>query len=172
MNTTTLVTPTEVKRFTPIKGGVDNDYLYPAILLTQDSRLEEVLGYQLKEKLIELEEAGTLISNDDDYTELFVNWVKPYLIWASVLNVVDAVYVDINNQGVLNRNSSQGSSPTEGDFETIQSRLVSSSEIYRNKLVRYLCDNSSKFPEYTGSQDDGQISPDKSDDAWNGWVNW
>lgn len=169
MSDTLLISATDVRKYTPVKGALDADYIDPTIKATQDIQLEEMLGYNLKEKLIELKGAGTLLTTSP-YNNLFTGFVKPYLIWETVKQLAFSIYVDLNNQGVVQRTSDQGSGLTLGDYEVIKRNLGSVSDGYKKKLYDHLCMNSSLYPEYVSNQD-GRQNPTGNGRPW-GIYNW
>lgn len=169
MSDTLLITATDVRKYTPISGSVDNDYVEPAIKVVQDVQLEEMLGYNLKAKLIELKDAGTLTTTSP-YDDLFSTYVKPWLIWIACQQATESIRVDMSNKGIMNKSSEQGVNVTQGDFEIIRRTVGKTADQYKKKLYNHLCRYSSRYPEYVTNQD-GRQNPTATGRPW-GIYNW
>ena len=158
---TLLIEPSEIRKYTPVKGALDDDYLNPAILVTQDLELSYVLGYNLTEKLKDLKESGSL-NTSAPYNNLFTQYVRPYLRYAALVVALDGIRVDLNNQGAIEKTSQQGSAVSSGEFKNLKVGFINRTDGYKKLLVAHLCRYSNLYPEYISNQDGAQ---DASDDA-------
>ena len=148
---TLLITPKEVRSFSIVKGALDDDYIKPAILFAQDLDLSYVLGFNLTDKLRDLKEAGTLNSTSP-YSDLFNTYVKPYLRQAAVHYALDGIEVDVNNQGLLEKTSQQGTSISQTQANTLKANVMRRATSYKKLLIDHLCRYSSRYPEYFTDQ--------------------
>ena len=156
---TLLIDASDVRKYTPVKGALDDDYLNPAILVTQDLELSYVLGYNLTEKLKDLKALGTL-ETTSPYDDLFKKYVRPYLRYASMVVALDGIRVDLNNQGVIEKNSQQGSSVSNSDYGVIKVGFINKVDGYKKLLHNHLCRYSYLYPEYTSDQEGAQNATD------------
>lgn len=159
---TTLVSPSEVRAYTPVKGAIDDDYINPSTLVAQDLDLAYVLGYNLTEKLKDLKEAGTL-ETTSPYDNLFARYVRPYLRYASLVVALDGIRVDLNNQGTIEKNSQQGSSVTNSEYENVKVNLIRTADGYKKLLHDHMCRYSYLYPEYVTDQDGNQNATDNAE---------
>ena len=159
---TLLISATQIRSYTPVKGALDDDYLEPAILVAQDLDLAYVLGFNLTEKLKDLEEAGTLLTTPP-YTFLFTQFVRPYMRFAALVVALDSIRVDLNNQGTIEKNSQQGSSVTNSEYEAVKVGHMRTADGYKKLLHDHLCRFSSLYPEFSSNQDGNQNATDNAE---------
>jgi len=156
---TLLISAADVRSYTPVKGAIDEDYINPSTLTAQDLDLAYVLGYNLTEKLKDLKEAGTL-ETTAPYDNLFTRYVRPYLRYASLVVALDSIRLDLNNQGIIEKNSQQGTAITNSDFESVKAGYMRRADGYKGLLVDHLCRFSYLYPEYTSDQNGNQNPTD------------
>lgn len=163
-----FITENDLKRYSVLDGNIDSTKFMSYVEVAQDIHVQSYLGTDLYEKLQEIIIANTVdeVANAD-YKILLEKYVKPmHIQWSLVQYMPFAAYT-IANGGVYKHSaeSSQTVDKNEVDYLQEQSRLTATH--YTERLTAYLCDNSSKFPEYysnTGSD----ISPNDVD--YLSWV--
>lgn len=166
-NLTLLTTSKEIRDFTALKGAVDSDYIEPAIITAQDLGLAYVLGYKLMTKLQTEVQSGSVSSPYDDLLETYV---KPYLQHLAAAEVIDSLRIDLNNQGILEKNSNQGTSVQVNEYNSIKANLMRLSDSYKQLLIKHLCRYGNRYPEYYQDQD-GRQQP-SSTQQYYGIDNW
>jgi len=166
---TLLISATEIRKFTPVKGALDDDYLNPNILTAQDLALSYILGFNLTEKLKDLKALGTL-STTAPYDNLFQQYIRPYLRYESLVYALEGIRIDINNQGTIEKSSQQGSNVDSGEFESMKVGYIRRTDGYKKLLHDHLCRYSNLYPEYQTDQDGNQNPIDDAEPY--GIDNW
>ena len=152
-----LITRQELLERTPIDGSTDMDKIVPHILTAQDTHVQNVLGTKLYDKLVKDNEDGTLTGN---YFTLLNKYVKPMLCHYAAADFYLFHHFTIANGGVFSHNSENSSTSTLGEIEVLCSAQKANAVHYRTSLVGYICNDTSRFPEYYADQQ-GQMYPDR-----------
>lgn len=154
----TLYTSTSVlKRDTALGTAVDDNLLRPYIRIAQDRWILPALGTQLDNKLKTDIAAGTLTGN---YLILVRDYIEPCLVQLAFTEVAYVLRVRFSNNSVTVPDSEQGSSAGVQDIKLVVDRANQIGMFYRERLVDYLCENSSLFPEYS-TNTGADISPNR-----------
>lgn len=140
-----LITNDEIKRYSPIKGNLDDDKLSTYIEIAQDIHLQSYLGSKLYDKIQEYALANALPA---EYELLVVDYIKPMLMrWALVEYMPFAAYTIANN-GVFKHNSENSSDVSKEEIDTLTLKYTKIAIHYTQRLVDFMCDNSTDYPEY------------------------
>lgn len=167
MNRTRLITPAEVYRVTPVKNSVNQDIVNPAINTTQDTVLAYVLGAPLANKLQELIENNYSTGDPNGYYRtLMEDFVAPYLCWATAYQLLPNIAYDIGGGGINTQDSNQGTAVFEGSMSVIKQSILGTSAAYKKLLLAYLCENNSKYPEYSQTINGEQQREDDGKPFW------
>ncbi len=150
--TIVLVSPSRVQRDTALGGSVDPNVLFPAILQAQEKWILPVMGTDLYEKLKALIAAGTVDdAGNEIYATLLNDYVIPCLVQFSFMEVIPVLRVRFVNNAVVAMNSEQGGSVSYDDIKPLISTARDIASWYKERLIDYLCANSSVYPEYTSN---------------------
>ena len=150
--TIVLVSPSRVQRDTALGGSVDPNVLYPAILQAQEKWILPVLGPDLYEKLKTLISAGTVDDGGNEiYATLLNTYIIPCLVQFSFMEAIPVLRVRFVNNAVVAMNSEQGGSVSYDDIKPLISTARDIASWYKERLIDYLCANSSVYPEYTSN---------------------
>lgn len=164
-----FITMTELKRKSIIDGALDTDKLVQFVEVAQDVHIQNFLGTKLYDKIQTLITGGTLDdSANAAYKTLLNTYIKPMLIWYSQYSYIPFAAFQISNGGVFKHSSESSESVSKEELDSLTARAKDFADFYTNRFVDYMIENSSSFPEYTGSQDEGMY-PDKDPLAY-GWV--
>lgn len=164
-----FITMTELKRKSIIDGALDTDKLVQFVEVAQDVHIQNFLGTKLYDKIQTLITGGTLDDSDNAaYKTLLNTYIKPMLIWYSQYSYIPFAAFQISNGGVFKHSSESSESVSKEELDSLTARAKDFADFYTNRFVDYMIENSSSFPEYTGSQDEGMY-PDKDPLAY-GWV--
>ena len=123
-------------------------YLVPSIILAQDKYIQLYLGTDLLEKLKSDIAAGTVAG---DYATLLDSYVRKATLWWTMVDLMPSLYVKIDNGGLVIRTSEDTSTISPGDLHRETERARTNAQFYTFRLYRYLCNNSSLFPEYASN---------------------
>ena len=143
-----FVNPDYMKRITNLNGSIEDSYLIPSVIITQDKIIQQYLGTDLLAKLKSEVKAGTLTGN---YETLMDEYVRKATCWWAMVDLVPTLYVKIDNGGLVIRNAENASPITENDLHREVERARQNAQFYTERLVKYLTNNSELFPEYSSN---------------------
>ena len=159
-------TTEDIKRYSIMDGSVDQDLFLTFLETSQEMKIKPVLGTKLYDRLQE----G--IVNDDltaDEQTLLDDYVNKTIIFYASADYLPFAGVKISNGGVFRHTSENSTTVSKEDIDVLKKLTTSKAEYYRNELIKYLCNNSSLYPEYSQNTS-GDIYPDKSRDYSGGWY--
>lgn len=138
------------KKLTPINQQVDDNLIYPAMYLAQDKWLAPYLGDALYAKLV-----ADIPNPAGVYLTLMRDYVLDVVVWGTMLELLPKMQYRYNN-GTLSQHNSEDSTPVDDSIMKDElARTEHNLKFYTERLVNYLCNTSSSYPEYssnTGSQ--------------------
>ena len=169
MATALLISRTDLVKNTIIDGNVDTDKFVQFIRIAQEIHIQNYLGTSLLEKLQELIIAGTLtLGANPDYYNLVNDYIKDMLIHYAMVDYIPFASYHIQNKGVFKHTSENSETASKEELDYLIERHRSFAQFFTRRFLDYICNNSSKFPEYnSNSQDD--MYPDTTAD-FTGWV--
>lgn len=145
----TLISLEHIKKYTPINGSVNDDFINPFIYVAQDTYLVQILGTDLYDKIIADSVAETITGI---YATIKDNYIPKLLCWKVAFDVYDHLIVHVDNGGLTTRISADTTSPSQRQIEALKDKALSNYNNYTTRLMDYLCDNSSSIPEYTSNE--------------------
>ena len=165
-----FITVKDLKARSIISGSTDGDKLIHFIEVAQDIHIQNYLGGKLYKKMQDLiinEEMD--LEDNSDYKLLRDDYIKPMLIWFTQSEYFPFAMFKIDNGGVSKHRGEEADVANYGDTDRMMSKINDRSEFYTRRFLDYICDNSSKYPEYTNNQN-GDMYPDKDVDTFSSWV--
>ena len=164
-----FVTADDIKRYSVLDGNVDHDKYAQFIEIAQDIHVHTYLGTDLYDKIQSLIIANTI----DDvgnavYKTLLETYIKPMHIHYSLVEMFPYIAYTLKNGGFFKHGSETSESVSIEEIEKLAERSRSTAQWYTERMIDYLCDNSTSYPEYT-SNSNGDVYPDK-DSKYTGWV--
>ena len=151
---TLLISADTLKQNTTISQSIDENLIHPVILMAQDRYILPVLGTDLFEKL-KTEIAGT---PSGVYLTLLKDYVQKCLCQFTLATLYPVLRIRATNHSLVQMNNEQGSAVSEDQMQPLISTAIDMGEFYRERLIDYLTNNSSSFPEYT-SNTGSDLSP-------------
>ena len=146
---TLYISATRLKTDSAIGGSVDDDLIMPYILLAQDMHILPILGTDLDAKLKAEIQAGSLAGV---YKTLVETYLQPALVQFSFTQLIPYLRLRfVNNAVVVMGATDQSSSATYDDLKPVMDTATDAAEFYRQRMIDYLRNNSSSFPEYTSN---------------------
>lgn len=138
----------KLKSSTALNYNVDTAFLLPFLKIAQDKHMQVILGTDLYEK-IESDIAGGSLSGV--YKALVDNYIQDAIIHYALIEALPFISFQIKNGTVTQKNSENGTAATKDDLNWLIQKERDTAEFYGQRIVDYLCDNSSSFPEYTSN---------------------
>jgi hypothetical protein len=151
----------KLKSSTAINYNVDTAFLLPFLKIAQDKHLQVILGTDLYVKIETEIAAGTLAGV---YKTLVDDYVQDAIIHYALIEALPFISFQIKNGTVTQKNSENGTAASKEDLNWLIQKERDTAEFYGQRIVDYLCDNSSSFPEYT-SNSGSDLNP--IDNAYN-----
>lgn len=136
-----------IKDRTGLHFNVDPKLVYPDILFAQDAYILPVLGTALYNKLQDDIDCKSLTC---DYETLLNEYITPCLVYQVMSELPMALSYQFYNKGVVKKTGDGQIEPSASELTEVAQRYTSRAEYYRQRLVKYLKQQSSqnKFPEY------------------------
>ena len=146
---TLYISATRIKKDTALGGSVDDNIIMPYILLAQDMFILPVLGTDLDAKLKSDIQGGSLTGA---YKTLVETYIQPCLVQASFAELAPFLRLRfVNNAIVIMGATDQSDSASYEDIKPLMDRAKDASEFYRQRLIDYIRNNTSSFPEYSSN---------------------
>jgi DNA integrity scanning protein DisA with diadenylate cyclase activity len=163
-----FITDKDIKRYSVLDGNLDSSKFMSYVEMAQDIHIQQYLGTDLYEKIMSLIIDDTIDdSGNEVYKQLLKEYIKPTLIQWSLVQLYPFVAYTIANGGVFKHKSETSESVSKEEVDYLQEQSRMTANYYTDRLVSYLCDKSSDFPEYnTNSGSD--ISPSGETD----YLSW
>ena len=143
---TLYISATRIKKDTALGGSVDDNIIMPYILLAQDMFILPILGTDLDTKLKADIQGGSLTG---DYKTLVETYIQPSLVQFAFAELAPFLRLRfVNNAIVIMGANDQSSSASFEDIKPLMDRAKDAAEFYRQRLIDYIRNNTSSFPEY------------------------
>lgn len=143
MNKVLLVEPKEVISYSVLEQNVNPKVLRAVIDNVQNIQLKNVLGSILFNQVIEAvyQNVTNNVSIDSATEHLITNYIKPYLIYATLCDFLIANHYKITNKGVLRLTDRNGQTLSSVEIESVKDFYENQSVVYKNTLIKFLKDN-------------------------------
>ena len=145
------------RALSPVSGDLDWNYIWPLVLATDDKWIQPILGQKLYEKIMADIKAATLV---DPYKELVEDYVARVSVWFTCYQGFPFWGIKVVNSGIIQRIVDDGSVISFNDIDKLAELCRGQGEFYKQRLINYLCANSTDFPEYTVC-DPGEMGAEK-----------
>lgn len=149
MITALFVSETWLKANTPINQNVEITTIVPFIGQAQDLRCQPVIGTALYERLM----AGIVANNLTAAETTLLNLIRPALAYWTLAVALPFISVQVRNGGTVKVKSDNTEPASASEVAGLVTVALNTAEFYTERIIRYLCDNSSSFPEYSTSTD-------------------
>ncbi|MAK37185.1 MAG: hypothetical protein CMC15_13615 [Flavobacteriaceae bacterium] len=143
-----FVSANRLKRDTAIGGSVDDDLIRPYVYMAQQRWILPVLGTDLYNKLCSDIDTGSV---SGVYATLLDDYVIPATVQYAFSQLIPYLRVRFVNNAVVVMNSEQSAAATYDDLKPLIDQANDMGSFHRQRLIDYLCDNSSDYPEYTSN---------------------
>jgi predicted glycosyl hydrolase (DUF1957 family) len=144
-----FVNEDKLKSSTAINYNVDTAFLLPFLKIAQDKHLQIILGTKLYDKLqndIAGVDGATLTGL---YKTLVDDYIQDAIIHYALVEALPFISFQIKNGSITQKNSENGTAATRQDVDYLVQKERDSAEFYGQRIVEYLCNDSSSFPEYS-----------------------
>ena len=145
MTTIFLISEDYIKTNSGLNDNVWGSYLAPAIREAQDIKLQQILGTNLYQSLLNKVSDGTIKNSDlKPYKTLLDDYVQIYLTYQTISDLVPIIGVKLTNLGVMVSNDEHLTNLSQSERELVQTYYAQRAEFYGKRLQEYLKDNCKK----------------------------
>jgi predicted glycosyl hydrolase (DUF1957 family) len=146
-----FVNEDKLKSSTAINYNVDTAFLLPFLKIAQDKHLQIILGTKLYDKLQDDIAGVGGASLSGNYKILVDDYIQDAIIHYALVEALPFISFQIKNGSITQKNSENGTAATRQDVDYLVQKERDSAEFYGQRIVEYLCHNSSLFPEYSNN---------------------
>jgi hypothetical protein len=158
MTNTLIISENKLKAFSDINNAVDPDLLVNAVREAQDIHIQLMLGYNLYQSILTKIQTNTLTGN---YQLIVNNYVQDCLLYWAYYEALEAIWMRPRNNGLLIPQGGDQAQPVDLKiYEMKRQSVKDKAQFYGERLVGYLIDNSSLFPEFQ-TETGMEIFPDQ-----------
>lgn len=160
-----FISESKIKDYTALDENVEVEELRPYIIQSQDLKLQAILGTDFFLSLM------TKINNDslDDNEKILIkHYIQPLLANYTIYLAIPTLTYKLFNKSILQPTAEEASSIGLDVVKYLRDNYYNSSKFYSERLIDYLCDNSTYFPLYNTYSTDG-MSP-QYNQSYNGFY--
>lgn len=157
-----------LRNFTVLSDNIDPKVIRPNLRKAMDKYIQPVLGTNLYNTLEENIETTSGNMSANNYKTLMDNYILLALKEWTMYEMRYDISVKWRNKGMMTQSSDNSEVLTLNDMERIGNKYKDDAEWYTQRLINYLVNNSSLFPEYDNNSDD-QI-PSQRQNYSHGWY--
>mgnify|MGYP003638587129 FL=1 len=144
-----FISEEKLKQSTAIQGNVDVEYLLPYIQVAQDKYLSPKLGGKLYDYI------SDLIANDTigdaanvAYKTLVDDYIGEMLVHFAFFECIPFLRYKIQNGNIYAKTSETGQALSRTEAQDLREEVRNTAEFYQNRLIEFLCCESSSYPLY------------------------
>ena len=164
-----FISEAKLKDSTAINLNVDVDLLLPYVRQAQKLYVETKLGTDLNQKLKDLIVAGTVNDvGNEAYKTLLDDYIGDMLPNWAFYHAVPFLRFKIENGNIYSKTSETGNSLSTEESQHLREEVRNTAEYYTERMIDYICNNNSSFPEYS-TNTGADVNPD--DNAYYNGMN-
>ncbi len=135
-----------IKNNSVMEYNVDDSKLSPIVIKVQTVYLQQMIGSSFLNHLYNAFSTSAMTS---DERSLVIDYIQPYVSEYSIYEVLPFLNYNLTNKSI-SKKSSEFSQPSDlNEVKYLRSNIKDMAEFYGERLAKFLCDNSTKFPQYT-----------------------
>jgi hypothetical protein len=156
-----LISEQKLKSQAPIDSNVDSDELRYSIQQAQNIYIQETLGTNLFEQILNQVESGDiLLTGATNNKQLLDNFIQPALVAYSYYILLDNMFVKMVNVGLQQFRSEQSNPIGLKEFQYLKDAAKDRAQFLDNLMRRHLVFNNFLYPLYTQVLNNGQLIPE------------
>lgn len=145
-----FISETYLKDNSPLNNAVDMSEIYPFARTAEEIWIQEAIGTCLYDDLIDKVIASkasppTAISTDD---KNLIKKIRKALVWLTIYEALPFISTKIRNIGVVQQNGTNLENADSQTVKDLRKEIKGKADFYMEELQRFLCKNSSLYPEY------------------------
>jgi hypothetical protein len=143
-----LLKDNDLTKNTVLGGNIDVDKLRQCVLDAQVTRLEELLGETLYNK-IEADFENEALTGV--YLELYDKYIKPFLIRQSAVEYLKIGAFTVANNGIFQPQPNNAIAITDKNLSNLVNEVRIKADMFAERMRKFLCKNN--IPEYASASD-------------------
>lgn len=152
MKTILFISIEDILHYTSISGNIDEYKLSPHINNAQILYLEPILGSDLYNKISNLISGDTIAEAANiNYYNLLTKYIAPSIVFHTIELFIPFNSFEVSDGGMFQHTPSNAQYSPFDDIDRIVNKYRAIGTKYDDKLVKYLCENSTLFTEYTSN---------------------
>jgi hypothetical protein len=154
-----LISETYLKDATVINDNVEVKVLRSNIRLAQDLYIHPMLGTALYDQICDQVQNSTLtVANET----LLDDYIKPSLKYFVLYESGRDVTYKFMNKGLLSKNSENSNAVDPSTLKQIREEYKDKGEWYRQRMIDFILENETDYPEFTSNTRIDQLRPKKN----------
>ena len=147
---------------TAINLNVSTDLLLPYLRQSQKLYVETKLGTDLNNKLKDLIVAGTVGAvGNEAYKTLLDDYIGDMLPNWALYHCIPFLRFKVENGNIYSKTSETGTALTTEESQHLREEIRNTAEYYTERMIDYLCNNNTLFPEY-GTSSGADVDADRN----------
>tara|TARA_R110000824_G_C15128554_1_gene668796 strand:- start:262 stop:837 length:576 start_codon:yes stop_codon:yes gene_type:complete len=156
-----FISEERLKDSTTIGLSVSPELLLPYIKQAQKLFIETKLGTKLNDKIKDLIVAGTVNNaGNEAYATLLNDYISEVLPSYALHLAVPFLRYKIEGGNIYSKTSETGNALSTEEAQQLRSEILNTAEYYMERMITYICNNASSFPEYS-TNTGADVSPDR-----------
>ena len=157
-----FISEDKLKDSTAINMNVDVQFLLPYVRIAQEKYIETKLGTNLFVAIQGMISGGTIgnVANAN-YKTLLDDYIADVLVHYAFYEVLPFLRYKVQNNNVVSKTAENSTPLTRTEAQDLRSEVSNTAQFYTERLVDYLCNNSSLFPEYS-TNTGADVTPDSN----------
>jgi hypothetical protein len=152
-----------------IDKNTDADLIDPNIIVAQDTNIQQIIGYTLYQKLMDMVSDGSINdSGNINYKILLANHVQPALCHWTVWHSLPSIQYRLTNKSILSKNAENSTTTGLSELKYLRENVKHYADFYNQRIRELIINNPSAYPEYFQSVGVDRIRP-KRTTYFSGW---
>lgn len=158
-NINLLISPSVLKTISGIDDNIDDGKLFPVIYRSQYTHIQEALGTDLYNKVLN-DKIGQNLTGK--YEILYNNYIVPCLIEWCLYNMTLDLSLPITNKGIMRPNSSNSNAASVDELRLAQTTRSNSAEFWTQRVINYCKEHCNDLKEYHNNNGLDKIHPENT----------
>lgn len=137
-----LINEQQIRSRIPASANIEMSLLRPNILLYQETRLVEIMGWSFYNDFVT--KYGNQTLNSDEQALLLI--IHPTISYGGLMTTIPYIWSQISNRGIIQQNGDFTNPSSDSAFRLMRDNLKTSVDHYERRLLKYLEVNKGLFP--------------------------
>ena len=163
-----FISEDKLKDSTAINMNVDVQFLLPYVRIAQEKYIETKLGTNLFVAIQGMISGGTIGNvGNANYKTLLDDYIADVLVHYAFYEVLPFLRYKVQNNNVVSKTAENSTPLTRAEAQDLRSEISNTAQFYTERMVDYLCNNTSLFPEFS-TNSGSDVNPDTTNGYYQG----